>query len=176
LRSLANEALRKAADKTTGIKMAVKSGATSLLALPTTTPATPTGDGPIYAYPTTSTSTSITTPATTANTPPKGIVNSQQLEKELFRMFANAVMYNKTSTEIVKETVMMAKDVESMVDNFRTAEEAGAKKALAAGAAGGSKKVVREGSVASSVIGEEDQEKKGRRGKKKTPATPAQGA
>jgi hypothetical protein len=48
-------------------------------------------------------------------------------------MFANAIMYNKSTTEIAKETVMMARDVEGMVDNFRTAEEAGMKKALGAG-------------------------------------------
>jgi hypothetical protein len=41
-------------------------------------------------------------------------------------------MYNKSTTEIAKETVMMARDVEGMVDNFRTAEEAGMKKALGA--------------------------------------------
>lgn len=33
-------------------------------------------------------------PATTDVLPPKGIVNSAQLEKELMRMFANAVMFN----------------------------------------------------------------------------------
>ena len=47
-------------------------------------------------------------------------------------MFANAVMYNKTNTEIVKETNIMAKDVEAMVNNFRGAEEVGTRKALAA--------------------------------------------
>jgi hypothetical protein len=45
-------------------------------------------------------------------------------------MFANAVMYNKSNSEIVKETVEMAKDVQGMVDNFRAAEEAGTRKAL----------------------------------------------
>lgn len=34
-------------------------------------------------------------PATAEVTPPKGIVNSAQLEKELMRMFANAVMFNR---------------------------------------------------------------------------------
>ncbi|RPB27977.1 hypothetical protein L211DRAFT_476286 [Terfezia boudieri ATCC MYA-4762] len=52
---------------------------------------------------------------TTAIVPPKGIVNSAQLERELFRMFANAVMYNKSNTEIVKETVEMGKEVERRV-------------------------------------------------------------
>ena len=151
-----------------GIKAAVKAGAASLLSLPTSSSAaaTPTTDtAPVYTLPTTSTSTSITTPATTANTPPKGIVNSQQLEKELFRMFANAVMYNKSSSEIVRETVIMANDVQGMVDNFRAAEEAGAKKALAARS---SKPQVREESLgaassvvaSSSVVG--DEEDKGR--------------
>ena len=164
-----------------GIKAAVKAGAVSLLSLPTSSSAaaTPTTDtAPVYAYPTTSTSTSITTPATTVNTPPKGIVNSQQLEKELFRMFANAVMYNKSSTEIVRETVIMANDVQGMVDNFRAAEEAGAKKALAARS---SKPQVREESLGAasvvaggSVVGdEEDKVRKGAGGgggskKKKT--------
>lgn len=49
-------------------------------------------------------------------------------------MFANAVMYNKSSTEIVRETYVMARDVQGMVDNFRTAEEAGTRKALSLGA------------------------------------------
>jgi hypothetical protein len=38
-------------------------------------------------------------------------------------MFANAVMYNKSTTEIAKETNTMAKDVEAMVDEFRNAEK-----------------------------------------------------
>lgn len=39
-------------------------------------------------------SASIWIPATADVTPPKGIVNSAQLEKELMRMFANAIMFN----------------------------------------------------------------------------------
>ncbi|MCJ1464745.1 hypothetical protein MMC07_003358 [Pseudocyphellaria aurata] len=39
-------------------------------------------------------SAGVWTPATTDVVPPKGIVNSAQLEKELMRMFANAVMFN----------------------------------------------------------------------------------
>lgn len=38
---------------------------------------------------------SIWVPATADVMPPKGIVNSAQLEKELMRMFANAVMFNR---------------------------------------------------------------------------------
>lgn len=99
------------------------------------------------ATPPASSSTFATLPATTLNTPPKGIVNSVQLEKELFRMFANAIMYNKSTTEIGKETVIMARDVEGMVDNFRTAEEAGMKKALGAAATGGGFGSARKGGV-----------------------------
>ncbi|KAA8895392.1 hypothetical protein FN846DRAFT_894194 [Sphaerosporella brunnea] len=85
-------------------------------------------------------------------------------EKEIFRMFANAVMYNKSSTEIVKETVDMAKDVQGMADNFRAAEQAVEERAREE-----SERVA--GSVAATDGGEE--EKKGRR-RKKVPATPSQ--
>ncbi|KAG0638732.1 hypothetical protein HOY80DRAFT_1009959 [Tuber brumale] len=116
------------------IKAAVKAGAAAVTNASTGTPAitTPTTESIAASTPPANTSTFTTLPATTLNTPPKGIVNSVQLEKELFRMFANAMMYNKSSSEIAKETVMMARDVEGMVDNFRTAEEAGMKKALGA--------------------------------------------
>ncbi|CAZ79582.1 unnamed protein product [Tuber melanosporum] len=116
------------------IKAAVKAGAAAVTNTSTGTPAitTPTTESIAASTPPANTSTFTTLPATTLNTPPKGIVNSVQLEKELFRMFANAMMYNKSSSEIAKETVMMARDVEGMVDNFRTAEEAGMKKALGA--------------------------------------------
>lgn len=82
-------------------------------------------------------------------TPPKAIVNSAQLEKELIRMFANAVMYNPTpqrgfgpafsmisdtgsraSTEmpeadeggIVNDALEMFEDVEKAVTRWRAAE------------------------------------------------------
>jgi len=125
---------------------------TSAVATPTTTETPP-------LYPTTSTmltATTVTTPATTAVTPPRGIVNSQQLEKELFRMFANAVMYNKISTEIVKETVEMAKTVQAMVDDFRGAEEVGAKKRLLATKAVEEREREGSESVGGSVLGEGD--------------------
>lgn len=84
--------------------------------------------------------------------PPKGIVNSSQLEKELIRMFANAVMFNpipqrgfgpafpmtgdhgpgrhyypQASPEveeggIIKDTVEMFNDVEEAVTKWRAAE------------------------------------------------------
>ncbi|OJK00848.1 hypothetical protein ASPACDRAFT_77729 [Aspergillus aculeatus ATCC 16872] len=81
--------------------------------------------------------------------PPKGIVNSAQLEKELIRMFANAVMFNpvpqrgfgpgfpmssdsgsRASTQvpeideggIIKDTLEMFEDVEQAVTRWRAAE------------------------------------------------------
>ncbi|TAQ87461.1 hypothetical protein B7494_g4216 [Chlorociboria aeruginascens] len=80
--------------------------------------------------------------------PPKGIINSAQLEKELMRMFANAVMFNgdpnrgfglkfenkekreeadRTGYEIdedsiVKDTIAMFTDVDQIVNRMRTAE------------------------------------------------------
>ncbi|KAI9839445.1 MAG: hypothetical protein M1819_002070 [Sarea resinae] len=44
--------------------------------------------------PSTSKNAAVWIPATSDVVPPKGIVNSAQLEKELMRMFANAVMFN----------------------------------------------------------------------------------
>ncbi|PWW73880.1 hypothetical protein C7212DRAFT_365497 [Tuber magnatum] len=122
------------ANNLTAIKAAVKAGAAVVTNASTGTPAitTPTTESIAASTPPANASTFTTLPATTLNTPPKGIVNSVQLEKELFRMFANAMMYNKSTSEIAKETVVMARDVEGMVDNFRTAEEAGMKKALCA--------------------------------------------
>ncbi|OJD23589.1 hypothetical protein ACJ73_05053 [Blastomyces percursus] len=84
-------------------------------------------------------------------TPPKGIVNSAQLEMELVRMFANAVMFNPTSEKtfgpsflmqsdwasregtqvsdmdeggIINDTLEMYDDVEKAVSSWRAAERA----------------------------------------------------
>ena len=81
--------------------------------------------------------------------PPKGIVNSAQLEKELIRMFTNAVMFNplpqrgfgpafpmtsdsgsRESTQvpeldeggIINDTIEMFEDVEQAVTRWRAAE------------------------------------------------------
>ncbi|PGH23476.1 hypothetical protein AJ80_02430 [Polytolypa hystricis UAMH7299] len=83
--------------------------------------------------------------------PPKAIVNSSQLEKELTRMFANAVMFNPTPEQtfgpafpmrsdvtsregtqisepeeggIIKDTLEMCDDVEKAVSGWRAAERA----------------------------------------------------
>jgi len=51
--------------------------------------------------------------------PPKGIVNAAQLEKELMRMFANAVMFNTGDTGMVSDAREMAGDVGGMLDHWR---------------------------------------------------------
>lgn len=68
------------------------------------------------------TSTHITLPISEELVPPRGIVNSAQLEKELMRMFANAVMFNSGEDGVVGDAVEMAKDVEASVANWRAAE------------------------------------------------------
>lgn len=80
--------------------------------------------------------------------PPKGIINNAQLEKELMRMFANAIMYNPDPDAgvgrrlqdkgkapsgdvlgyeidvdgVVKDTRAMFADVEKIITNMRSAE------------------------------------------------------
>ena len=83
--------------------------------------------------------------------PPKGIINSPQLEKELTRMFANAVMFNPTPEHtfgpsfpmqsdavsregtqapepdeggIINDTLEICDDVEKAVSRWRAAERA----------------------------------------------------
>ena len=59
--------------------------------------------------------------------PPKAIVNSSQLEKEVMRMFANAVMFNpgEGNTQdggIVQDAREMAEDIEAKVRDWRGVE------------------------------------------------------
>ncbi|KAK2742802.1 hypothetical protein FQN57_005093 [Myotisia sp. PD_48] len=57
--------------------------------------------------------------------PPKGIVNSAQLEKELIRMFANAVMFNPTPDHTFGPTFPMGSDSTSRSDAGLTEPEEG---------------------------------------------------
>ncbi|TKA74557.1 hypothetical protein B0A55_04447 [Friedmanniomyces simplex] len=58
--------------------------------------------------------------------PPKAIVNGAQLEKEVYRMFANAVLFNPGEDGLVADTREMFADVEARVRAWRGAErEAG---------------------------------------------------
>lgn len=56
--------------------------------------------------------------------PPRGIVNSAQLEQELMRMFANAVMFNPGDDGVVKDTREMFEAVAAAVDSWKQAERA----------------------------------------------------
>lgn len=117
--------------------------------------------------------------------PPKGIINYAQLEKELMRMFANAIMFNadpdrglgasweemrgrgKKGGEgyeidedgVVKDTRAMYADVEKIVGSLRSAERRSEEMMGTSGMRVGS--VVRGSSVGirgSSVIGEGEDE------------------
>lgn len=61
--------------------------------------------------------------------PPKAIVNAAQLEKEVMRMFANAIMFNPGEDGLVRDTREMAEDVEGLIRQWRgfeTEKEEGA--------------------------------------------------
>lgn len=58
--------------------------------------------------------------------PPRAIVNSGQLEKEVMRMFANAVMFNPGDDDVVHDAREMAKDVEAQIAKFREVERSSA--------------------------------------------------
>ena len=53
---------------------------------------------------------------------PKAIVNSGQLEKEIMRMFANAVMFNPGNDGIVQDAREMAEDIEARIRDWRNVE------------------------------------------------------
>ncbi|WPH03398.1 Hypothetical protein R9X50_00627700 [Acrodontium crateriforme] len=54
--------------------------------------------------------------------PPKAIVNGAQLETEVMRMFANAVMFNPGEDGLVSDTREMFEDVEATMNVWRGAE------------------------------------------------------
>ena len=69
-----------------------------------------------------SSSNAIILPVSEAIIPPKGIVNAAQLEQEIMRMFANAVMFNPGEDEIVKDTREMFASVEQALQQWRDVE------------------------------------------------------
>lgn len=131
------------------IKSAVHQGSKAVAAA-TEAASTPAGDGesPAPAAGTPSKHNVLMLPKSEDLLPPKGIVNSAQLEKELIRMFANAIMYNpptqrlrphvpmytdrgsRESTQsadgdeggIIQDTLEMFEDVEQAVTHWRAAE------------------------------------------------------
>lgn len=67
----------------------------------------------------------VTLPVSEELVPPKAIVNPAQLEKEVMRMFANAVMFNPGDEGVVADAREMAKDVEGLLAKFREVERGG---------------------------------------------------
>lgn len=55
--------------------------------------------------------------------PPKAIVNSAQLEREIMRMLANAVMFNPGEEDVVADSREMFESAEASLVNFRSAEK-----------------------------------------------------
>lgn len=66
-------------------------------------------------------------PVTPENMPPKAIVNSSQLEKELMRMFVNAVMFNSGEDGVVEDARDMFETVQQSVSNWRSVERGSGK-------------------------------------------------
>jgi hypothetical protein len=61
-------------------------------------------------------------PVTADNVPPKSIVNAAQLEKELMRMFVNAVMFNPGEEGVVNDARDMFQTVQGLVSTWRDVE------------------------------------------------------
>lgn len=68
--------------------------------------------------------------------PPKAIVNSAQLENEIMRMFANAVMFNPGEDGIVKDAKDMFETCEKSVSSWRNVDRSTGGAGAGAGAGG----------------------------------------
>ncbi|KAF3932542.1 hypothetical protein ABW20_dc0102764 [Dactylellina cionopaga] len=111
------------------IRASIKIGAAqNPTGTPTLTP-TPTADAPSASFGTTPSTPTATSGGASSKS---AITNSAQLEKEIWRMFANAVMYNKSNSPVAQEAKEMARDVGATIDNFRNAERIGERKAAEA--------------------------------------------
>lgn len=69
--------------------------------------------------PTSASETTVELPVSEDLVPPKAIVNGAQLEKEVMRMLANAVMFNPGEDGMVADTREMAEDVERRLREWR---------------------------------------------------------
>jgi hypothetical protein len=65
---------------------------------------------------------SVELPLTVENVPPKSIVNAAQLEKELMRMFVNAMMFNPGEEGVVEDAREMFETVQGSVSSWRNVE------------------------------------------------------
>ncbi|KAG9569555.1 Bromodomain-containing protein, partial [Aureobasidium melanogenum] len=105
------------------IKAAITFGSRAINAATTTSSV----DSPAVGTPSNSSSSSLVLLDKTADLiPPRAIVNSSQLEKEVMRMFANAVMFNPGMEGMVQDAREMADDVEAKVRDWRQVEGAAA--------------------------------------------------
>ena len=64
-------------------------------------------------------------PVISDNMPPKSVVNAAQLEKELMRMFVNAVMFNPGEDGVVEDAREMFETVQHKVSSWRNVERSG---------------------------------------------------
>lgn len=95
------------------IQKAIAAGAKVVNATATDTPAgSPGGGGSV-----------VELPMNPDNMPPKAIVNSSQLEKELMRMFVNAVMFNAGEEGIVEDAKQMFETVEQSVSKWKSIKQ-----------------------------------------------------
>jgi hypothetical protein len=70
-----------------------------------------------------STSSGVSLPWSEDLIPPKAIANSAQLEREIMRMLANAVMFNPGEDDVVADAREMFESAEASLVNFRSAEK-----------------------------------------------------
>ena len=84
--------------------------------------------------------------------PPRGVVNGAQLEKEVLRVLANAVMFNPGEDGMVLEAREMWEYAEAIIGDWR-----GAEREVGAGNVG----------AGSGVAGEVEEEEKEGRGKRR---------
>ncbi|KAG9747790.1 hypothetical protein KCU73_g7260, partial [Aureobasidium melanogenum] len=105
------------------IKAAITFGSRAINAATTTSSV----DSPAAGTPSNSSSSSLVLLDKTVDLiPPRAIVNSSQLEKEVMRMFANAVMFNPGMEGMVQDAREMADDIEAKVRDWRQVEGAAA--------------------------------------------------
>lgn len=106
------------------IRSAIQAGSRAVTAL--ASELTPMASGatasPIASTPTNASVTVLNLPIRDELMPPLGIVNSAQLERELMRMFANAVMFNPGEDGVVRDAREMFEAVVGSVGNWRAAE------------------------------------------------------
>jgi hypothetical protein len=94
------------------IQKAIAQGGKQVAAAATDTPAGSPGGG----------GGQVELPNTLDNIPPKAIVNAPQLEKELMRMFVNAVMFNPGEDGVVEDAREMFESVQRSVSSWRNVE------------------------------------------------------